>query len=175
MTTDLQYPIGRFARPPEVTDAAFVAAVDVIAGLPRAMRSAVGGLSDSQLDTPYRPGGWTVRQLVHHVADSHMQAYGRCKLAMTEDAPTIRPYDEKRWAELEDSAGPIEASLGILDGLHARWVALLRGLPPNGAGPAFHHPETGPWRVKEAVLLYGWHSAHHLAQITALRTRSGWR
>jgi hypothetical protein len=179
VTTDLRYPIGRFQRPAEVTDAAFADAVNVIAGFPTAMRAAVAGLSDQQLDTPYRPGGWTVRQVVHHVADSHMQAYARCKLAMTEDNPTIRPYDEKRWAELVDSTGPIEGSLGILRGLHERWVALLRGRPGAGSGPGrertFEHPETGEWRVEQLALLYGWHSAHHLAHITGLRERSGWR
>jgi DinB superfamily len=175
VTTDLRYPIGRFQRPAQVTDAAFAEAVGVLDVLPGAMRSAVAGLSASQLDTPYRPGGWTVRQVVHHVADSHMQAYGRCKLAMTEDGPTIRPYDEKLWAELVDSRSPVDGSLGILDGLHERWVALLRELPPGGTGRVFRHPETGPWRVDEVALLYGWHSAHHLAHITTLRDRSGWR
>ncbi|HWZ59082.1 MAG TPA: putative metal-dependent hydrolase [Gemmatimonadaceae bacterium] len=175
MTTDLRYPIGRFQRSAQVTDTALAAAVDTIAAFPGAMRAAVAGLSASQLDTPYRPGGWTVRQVVHHVADSHMQAYTRCKLAFTEDEPTIRPYDESAWAELVDSTGPIDGSLGILDGLHGRWVPLLRSLTPSAAARTFRHPETGLWRLDEAVLHYAWHSAHHLAHVTGLRERSGWR
>jgi DinB superfamily len=173
-STDLRYPIGRFARPAEVTDDAFRGAVGVLAELPGAMRAAVQGLSAAQLDTPYRPDGWTVRQVVHHVADSHMQAYGRCKLALTEDAPTIRPYDEKRWAGLVDSTGAVECSLGILQGMHERWVALLRGIPASERARVFQHPESGVWRVDQVAMLYGWHSAHHLAHITGLRERSGW-
>jgi DinB superfamily len=174
-TTDLRYPVGRFERPAEVSEAAFSDAVGVLTGLPGAMRSAVAGLSPSQLDTPYRPDGWTVRQVVHHVADSHMQAYGRVKLALTEEGPTIRPYDEKGWAGLVDSAEPVDVSLGILDGLHRRWVALLRGLSPADRARILHHPETGTWRVEQVALLYRWHSSHHLAHITGLRERSGWR
>jgi hypothetical protein len=174
-TTDLRYPVGRFERPAEVSDAAFGDAVRTLTGFPDAMRSAVAGLSPGQLDTPYRPDGWTVRQVVHHVADSHMQAYGRVKFALTEEGPTIRPYDEKRWAGLVDSAEPVDVSLGILDGLHRRWVALLRGLSPADRARILHHPETGTWRVEQVALLYGWHSAHHLAHITGLRERSGWR
>jgi DinB superfamily len=175
VTTDIRYPIGRFARPAQVTDKALSDAVDVLASLPAKMRSAVAGLSASQLDTPYRSDGWTVRQVVHHVADSHMNAYIRCKLALTEDEPTIRPYDEARWAELVDSDTSIDDSLAVLDGLHGRWVALLRGLKPGEAARTLVHPESGVWGVDQLVLLYGWHSAHHLAHITELRTRSGWR
>jgi hypothetical protein len=158
-----------------MTETTLAEAVDVLAALPGAMRAAVAGLSAAQLDTPYRPGGWTVRQVVHHVPDSHMNAYMRCRLALTEDEPTIRPYDEKAWAELSDSTGPIDGSLAILDGLHGRWVALLRGLPPVALARSFRHPETGLWRVDEVTALYAWHSAHHLAHITSLRERSGWR
>lgn len=174
MTTDLRFPIGRFARPTVVTDDAFQDAIGVLDGFPTAMRSAVAGLSAAQLDTPYRPDGWTVRQVVHHVADSHSQAFGRCKFALTEERPTIRPYDEKRWAALVDSTGPVEASLGILGGLHQRWVALLRGIPVGERSRVFEHPESGEWRVDQVTMLYAWHSAHHLAHITGLRERSGW-
>lgn len=174
-TIDLRFPIGRFARPDAVPDDAFRDAVDVLEALPGAMRSAVTGLSATQLDTPYRPDGWTVRQVVHHVADSHMQAYGRCKLALTEEDPTIRPYEEKLWAALVDSTGPVDASLGILGGLHERWVALLRGTSVSERSRVFRHPETGPWRVDQVTMLYAWHSAHHVAHIMGLRERSGWR
>jgi DinB superfamily len=175
VTTDLRYPIGRFARLEQVADAAFDEAIGVLAALPGAMRAAVAGLTESQLDTPYRPGGWTVRQVVHHVPDSHMQAYTRCKLALTEGEPTIRPYDETAWAELVDSTGPIDGSLAILEGLQGRWVALLRGLPPGARARTFRHPESGVWRIDQVVMLYGWHGAHHLAHVTGLRERSGWR
>jgi len=173
--TDLRYPVGRFERPAEVSDAAFTQAVDTLAALPGKMRAAVAGLTATQLDTPYRPGGWTVRQVAHHVPDSHMQAYTRVKFALTEAEPTIRPYDEAAWAKLVDSTGPIEGSLAILDGLQGRWVALLRGLSPADRARTFRHPESGVWRIEQATLLYGWHSAHHLAHIAGLRERSGWR
>jgi hypothetical protein len=173
-TTDLRYPIGRFARPDAVTDDAFGDALRVLTEFPGAVRSAVGKMSAAQLDTPYRPDGWTVRQVVHHVADSHMQAYGRTKLALTEEAPMIRPYNEKLWAALADSTGPIDCSLGILDGMHQRWVALLRGTSPGDRSRVFNHPESGQWRVDQVTLLYAWHSKHHLAHITGLRERSGW-
>jgi hypothetical protein len=175
MTTDLRYPIGRFQRPTQLTDTAFADAIVALAALPAQLRSTVAGLSASQLDTPYRPDGWTVRQVVHHVADSHMNAYLRVKSALTEEDPTIRPYDEKRWAEQVDSARPIDGSLAILDGVHDRWVALVRDLPPAARARTFQHPESGAWRVDQAIALYAWHGAHHQAHVNGLRERSGWR
>ena len=175
MTLDFSYPIGKFA--PIAPSSAEVrrAAIDDIAALPRTMRDAVAGLGDAQLDTPYRPGGWTVRQLVHHVADSHMNGLIRLKLALTEDNPTIKPYDEKTWASLADARMPIAVSLAILDNLHARWDAVNRSLTPADFLRTFYHPEMQQTLTIDAqVQLYGWHSRHHVAHITSLRLRQGW-
>jgi hypothetical protein len=152
------------------------AAIDEIAALPGRMREAVAGLGDIQLDTPYRPGGWTVRQVVHHVPDSHVHAYIRLKLALTEDSPTIKPYDEKTWAQLADSRLPVEVSLTLLDSVHARWVALCRDLKASDWARTFNHPEypEGPRTIDWLVQVYAWHSNHHLAHITSLRKREGW-
>lgn len=174
-TIDLSYPIGRFAAVTPGTADVRRAAIADIAALPRHMRDAVAGLNDAQLDTPYRPGGWTVRQLVHHVADSHMNAFMRLKLALTEETPTIKPYDEKSWAALADARLPIGISLALLDNLHARWDAIYRELTPTQFDRTFFHPET-----QEQLTLdlhaqhYAWHSKHHVAHITALRQREGW-
>jgi hypothetical protein len=151
-------------------------AIEEIAALPGRMREAVAGLGDIQLDTPYRPGGWTVRQVVHHVPDSHVHAYIRLKLALTEDAPTIKPYDEKTWAMLADSRLPVEVSLTLLDSIHARWVALCRNLKASDWARTFNHPEypEGPRTIDWLVQVYAWHSNHHLAHITSLRKREGW-
>jgi hypothetical protein len=151
-------------------------AIDEIAALPKRMREAVSGLTDAQLDTPYRPGGWTVRQVVHHVPDSHVNAYIRLKLALTEEAPTIKPYDEKTWAMLADSRLPVEISLTLLDSVHARWVALCRDLNASDWARTFNHPEypEGPRTIDWLVQVYAWHSNHHLAHITSLRKREGW-
>lgn len=174
--TDLRYPVGKFHRPDHVAAGDWESAIDAIAALPKAMRDVVAGLTAEQLETPYRPSGWTVRQVVHHVPDSHLQAYTRCKLALTEDEPTIKPYDEARWAELPDTAGtPVSTSLALLDALHERWVVLLRGLPESARARTFRHPETGVWRIDTLVMLYAWHGQHHLSHITRLRERSGWR
>lgn len=176
MTSDLSYPIGRFQRPAAVSDAAFVAAVDAIRRLPGALRQAVDGWTSEQMATPYRPGGWTATQVVHHVADSHMQAYGRCKMALTAEVPVITPYDEARWATLADTAAtPVAVSLTLLDALHQRWTTLLVSLTPEGKARTFRHPETGVWRVEDVALLYAWHGAHHLGHVTGLAERSGWR
>jgi len=174
MERDLRYPIGPF-NPAPPSDSMRRAAMADIAGLPQQMRSAVSGLTEAQLDTPYRPGGWTVRQVVHHVADSHMNAFIRLRLALTEDRPTIKPYDEKLWAELRDMRLPVDPSLVILDGLHRRWSDLLSGLSDADYERTFVHPEHGraltlDWLAQN----YGWHSRHHVAHITALRTREGW-
>jgi hypothetical protein len=175
MTLDLSYPIGRFT--PTTPSSAEVrrAAIDDIAALPRNMRAAVAGLGDSQLDTPYRPGGWTVRQLVHHVADSHMNGLIRLKLALTEDNPSIKPYDEKTWAALADAQLPVDVSLAILDNLHARWDAVNRSLTPSDFLRTFYHPEMQQTLTLDTqVQLYGWHSRHHVAHVTSLRLREGW-
>lgn len=174
--TDLRYPIGKYAPLADVDDAQRRAWIGDIAATPAALRAAVTGLSDEQLDTPYRPGGWTVRQLVHHVPDSHVNAYVRFKLALTEDEPIVKPYMEDRWAELPDStATPTEVSLGFLEMLHARWVTLLRAMSPEDFRRGYRHPEYG--RVvplSEVLGLYSWHGRHHVAHVTALRERNGW-
>ena len=137
--------------------------------------SAVAGLDDSQLDTPYRPGGWTVRQTVHHVGDSHMNSFIRCRLALTETEPTIRPYDQVTWAELPDMRTvPVGVSLQLIEALHTRWVAMLRGLQPADFDRTFRHPEVGVMTMSRNIALYAWHGRHHVAHITSLRERMGW-
>jgi len=173
--TDLRYPIGRFSYEGPPTEQQKQQFIDEIARTPENLKSAINGLSSVQLDTPYRPGGWTVRQVVHHLPDSHMNSYTRFKLALTEDEPTIKPYAEDRWAELEDTRStPIETSLTLLDSLHARWVALLRSLTPEQWKRNFRHPELGPMSLEKTLALYAWHGRHHVTQITSLRERSGW-
>jgi hypothetical protein len=136
---------------------------------------AVDGLDEEQLDTPYRPGGWTVRQVVHHLADSHINAFVRFRLGLTEDQPTIKPYDEKLWAELADCRNaPVEMSLSLLEGLHQRWVMLLTGMSDSDYARTIHHPESGILRLDTYLATYGWHSRHHVAHITNLRERLGW-
>jgi DinB superfamily len=174
MTVDLSYPVGRFDRTATWTPASRRAAIDAIAALPADMRQAVAGLSDAQLDTPYRPGGWTVRQLVHHVADSHMNGYIRTKLALTETNPTIKPYEQDGWAALPDSKLPIALSLSILDAVHERWTTIWHSLADSDFVRTFVHPELGPLTLDTHVHLYGWHSRHHVAHITGLRQREGW-
>ena len=171
----LQYPVGRFSEPSTVTPAMRGAAIDEIAGLPSAMRAAVDGLTVAQLETPYRDGGWTVRQVVHHVADSHMHAYIRVKFALTEESPTIRPYDEAAWSLLPDVAAiPIDVSLSLIDGIHTRWVSCLRGTEASQFRRPFVHPELGPQPVDLSLLRYAWHGRHHVAHITSLRSRMEW-
>jgi len=174
MAEDLSFPVGRFDRHAAITPDMRGRAIDTIAGLPAAMRAAVNGLSDAQLDTPYRPGGWTVRQVVHHVADSHMNGYIRAKLALTEDTPTIKPYDQDTWASLPDVRLPIDVSLGLLDGLHHRWTTIWRAVTPAQFGRTFLHPEIGALTLDAHLQLYAWHSRHHVAHITGLRTRESW-
>jgi len=149
-------------------------AITVIAELPMRVRAAVAGLTGAQLDTPYRPGGWTVRQVVHHVADSHTNAFIRLKVALTEDQPTIKPYDQDAWSALADMRLPIDVSLVLLDGLHARWVALYRSLAPSAFARVFHHPEIGVVTLDGQLQMYAWHSRHHVAHITSLRQREDW-
>ena len=171
---DPRCPIGKYSRAAaNLTDRA--GSIATLAALPENLRSAVQGLSDSQLDTPYRDGGWTVRQLVHHVADSHMNAYIRIRLALTEDWPTIKPYDEKAWAELPDArTAPVQSSLEVIDGLHNRWATLLRSLSEEQWQRGYNHPVNGRQTIAEAVALYDWHSRHHVAHITELRKRMSW-
>jgi len=175
MPPDPRYPIGPFTyRGPGSAEQRSVW-ISEIAAAPEQLRSAVQGLSDAQLDTPYRDGGWTVRQVVHHVPDSHLNAYVRFKLALTEDHPTIRPYDEKRWAQLTDArAGSILVSLDMLDALHERWGRLLRSLGPAEFGRTLNHPESGVLDLDLLTAHYAWHGRHHTAHVTALRQRRGW-
>jgi hypothetical protein len=175
-TTDLRYPVGQFEMPQAITPELRTRGIDLIAALPARIREAVAGLADPQLDTPYRPGGWTVRQVVHHLADSHLNSYVRMKLALTEQSPTITPYDEKAWADLPDMRLPIDVSLGILDGLHARWDLLFRSLQPSDFARTFLHPEypDAPRTIEWVVQQYAWHSRHHVGHVTSLRQREGW-
>ena|SRR5688572_30067876 len=162
----LRYPVGKAPRITELDSATRTRLIDTIARTPEQYRSLVAGLSDAQLDTPYRPGGWTIRQVVHHVPDSHMNAYIRMKLAVTEDTPTIRTYQEDRWAELpEAKSGPVELSLTLLAALHSRWVAFLRALPAPEFRKTYVHPELGNVTLDEAIGLYEWHCRHHAAHI----------
>ena len=172
---ELRYPIGKFHRPESITETQRSKFIDELATAPGRLRRAIHGLTPTQLDTPYRPGGWTLRQVVHHVPDSHMNSYIRFKLALTEDVPTIKAYKEDLWAELADSRNtPIETSLTLLDTLHERWVFLLRSLKDEDWQRQYRHPELGPVRLDVTLALYAWHSAHHTAHITSLRKRNGW-
>jgi len=172
---DASYPIGKFEMPKEVTAARRQKAIEEIALTPEKMRAAVKGLNDSQLDTPYREGGWTVRQLVHHVPDSHLNAYVRLKLALTEENPTIKPYDQEAWAKLADSkSAPIEVSLALLTSVHDRWDRIWRSLKPEQFVRTLIHPESGERTVDWLLFLYEWHGKHHTAHITELRKKKGW-
>ncbi len=173
--THLRYPIGTFHYEGPLTEDQKQKCLDDIEQTPAKLRAAVKGLSDRQLDTPYRPEGWTVRQLTHHVPDSHLNAYIRFKLALTEDEPTIKPYAEDRWAQLPDTqATPVEVSLLMLDSLHTRWMKLLRSLKPEDWKRTFRHPELGLVPLEKNLALYAWHGRHHVAHITALRERNSW-
>ncbi len=174
--TDLRYPIGKFERRDELNADERRTMIDTIAAAPSRMREAVSGLSDAQLDTPYRDGGWTVRQVIHHVPDSHLNAYIRLKLALTEEDPLIRPYDEALWAGLPDTQQtPVEVSLTLLESLHARWVTLLRSLEDSDFRRTLRHPEhSGILTLDWLVSMYAWHSRHHVAHVTSLRERMGW-
>ncbi len=173
--TDLRYPIGKFHYEGPPTEDQKKKLLDDVEQTPAKLRAAVKGLSDDQLNTPYRPEGWTVRQVVHHVPDSHLNAYIRFKLALTEEEPTIKPYAEDRWAQLADTQStPVEVSLAMLDSLHTRWMKLLRSLKPEEWKRTFRHPELGLMPLEKNLALYAWHGRHHVAHITALRERSGW-
>lgn len=170
---DPRYPIGRF-EPTMIDRAKRSDYIQTYSELPRRLADAVGGLTDEQLDTPYRDGGWSLRQTVHHLADSHVNGFIRVKFALTEDGPTIMPYDEACWAELPDKSLPVDASLKILDGVHVRLTALLRSLSDEQFERTYVNPESGPWTVDAFIALYAWHSRHHTAHITSTRERNGW-
>jgi hypothetical protein len=171
----LRYPIGGPPRAESFTRQQRSAAIEGLRQLPPSLRSAVAPLSGQQLETPYRPGGWTVRQLVHHVADSHINSYVRVRLALTEDWPTIKPYSEALWAELEDArAAAVPASLDLLQALHARWVLLFESLDEQGWKRGYVHPENGRQSLEQAAVLYDWHGRHHTAHVTRLSARMGW-
>jgi uncharacterized damage-inducible protein DinB len=174
-TMDPRFPIGKYHAPADVTPAMREQAIREIAETPQKLRAAVNGLNDAQLDTPYRDGGWTVRQVVHHVPDSHMNAYVRWRLALTETEPTIKPYAEAEWANLEDAANaPIEVSLKLMEPLHERWVRLLRSLKQEDFARTFRHPDHGVRSLDWMLFLYAWHGKHHTAHITELRKQRGW-
>lgn len=173
--TDLRYPIGRYTPPATITFEQVQQWVGDLEAFPHHLRTAVEGLSDEQLDTTYRSGGWTLRQVVHHVADSHLNSIIRFKWAMTEQEPTIKAYFEDRWATLGDYQLPIAVSLHMIDAIHTRLVALLRSMTASDFDRIFHHPEmTKPVRLAWNVGLYAWHGKHHLAHITTTIDREGW-
>jgi len=172
---DLSYPIGKFQRPEHVTPAMRVEFIAQVGAAPEMLRAAVESLNDDQLDTPYRPGGWTVRQVIHHVADSHMHSNIRMRFALTQVEPAIMSYQESVWAELPDARNaPVEISLVLLENLHHRWVALLKSLSDADYARTFRHPELGLMRLDTNLALYAWHGRHHTAHITRLRDRMGW-
>lgn len=173
--SDPRYPVGKFHFEGPLSEPAREAFIAEIASTPAGLRAAVEDLTAAQLDTPYREGGWTVRQVIHHLPDSHMNAYVRFKLALTEDEPTIKPYAEDRWAELSDTkATPVEVSLTLLDSLHHRWVTLLGSLAPGDWKRNFRHPQLGVVSLEKNVALYAWHGRHHVAHVTELRKRMHW-
>ena len=176
MSDPLRFPVGEFQPRPRLREDERIACIDAIASLPAALRDATADLDNSQLDTVYREGGWTLRQVVHHVADSHVNSYCRFKLTMTEDVPTIRTYDEVTWADLPDgSSAPIELSLDIIDAIHRRWTVFLRDVDPESwKRRRLNHPEHGEMRFDTLLDMYAWHGRHHVAHITSLRGRMGW-
>jgi uncharacterized damage-inducible protein DinB len=175
MSEDLRYPIGKFVPPVEIAERQREALISEIEILPANLRKSVAKLDDEQLDTPYRENGWTIRQLVHHLPDSHMNSYARFRLALTEDSPTIKPYREDAWANLPDArSAPVELSLNLLEALHGRWVILLRAMSEDQFTRVFEHPEVGQMSLACALALYAWHGRHHLAHIKSLRSRRGW-
>ena len=174
---DPRYPVGKFQRPEPgpLPEGELAFAISAIAELPSQLRNAVAGLDTAQINTPYRDGGWTVRQVISHIADSHMMAFSRVRLALTEDWPTVLAYNEKAFAELHDSlAAPIEWSLELIESLHARWVMMLQSLSPEQWQRGFKHLERGSSTIEHATLLYAWHCRHHLAHITHLRAAKDW-
>ena len=176
LSMDLSYPIGKFDFKVPVAPESRPQLIAVIAEAPAQFRKAVAGLDDRQLNSPYRPDGWAVRQVIHHVPDSHMNAYIRFRLALTEDSPTIKPYEQAKWAELRDAkTAPVEVSLELIDGLHQRLSDLLRSFSEDDFARTFRHPELGVVRLDTNLALYAWHGRHHAAHITGLRDRMGWK
>jgi hypothetical protein len=173
-THDPRYPIGKFVAPETITPEDRRYALVSLAEMPELLRDAIRGLKREQVDTPYRDGGWTVRQVVHHIADSHMTAFFRLRKALTEDWPTVEGYNEASFATLHDITAPVEWSLELVEGVHARWVMLLQSLTDDQWQRGFNHAERGKMNIEFATLLYAWHSRHHLAHITHLRTARGW-
>jgi len=172
---DPRYPVGKFSPPQGPVPASErTQFLNQVAEAPAKLRAAVQGLTDAQLDTPYRDGGWTPRQVVHHVADSHMNAFIRFKLGLTEDNPTIKPYLEHLWADLADQKLPIAVSLPIVDNVHERWVAVIRSMKETDWARTFNHPELGMQRLDRALAMYAWHGRHHVAHVTELRGQKGW-
>lgn len=170
--TNPRFPIGEFRQPDALSDAQRAAAIEKLNAVPAALRAAVAGMSEAQLDSTYRAGSWTLRQVVHHVADSHVNSYTRFRLALTEDHPRIKAYDEKKWAELDDAREmPVEVSLQLLDALHSRWVALLRSLKPADFDRTIDHPENGTMTIDQLLAMYAWHGEHHVAHIRLARER----
>lgn len=175
MEEDLRYPIGRFEPRENPTSDDIQDWIEDIEALPRMLREAVEDLSEEQLDTPYRPGGWMLRQIVHHLGDAHLNAYVRFKLALTEDQPTVKPYEESLWAEMADYRQvPVETSLALIDAVHAKWLAVLRAMAPEDFKRQFMHPVSGPTPLSRALDLYSWHGRHHLAQVTTTIERNRW-
>lgn len=172
--SDERYPIGKFAPVQQLSAADRVAAIEQIAAAPANFRRAVAGLDDAQLDTPYRTGGWTVRQVAHHLPDSHMNAYMRFKWGLTEDTPAIKTYEEKDWAETPETRAPVAFSLDLLTSLHERWVTLLRGMRPADFSRTIKHPDWGSPSLDFLLAQYAWHGRHHTAHVTSLRQRKGW-
>jgi hypothetical protein len=175
MSEDLRFPMGKFDSTQEVNSEMRSGFIQTIEVLPYKFRQAVKGLNNEQIDTPYRPEGWTVRQLVHHIADSHINSFCRFKLGLSEDTPTIKPYDEASWAEMADSKNaPIDLSLNMIDGVHARWALLLKSMSDADFDRNINHPERGSMSLNSMLSLYDWHSKHHTAHVTKLRERNNW-
>jgi uncharacterized damage-inducible protein DinB len=171
---DPRYPIGKFEMPAHVTPQRRAEAIDEIASTPKKLRAAVAGLNDAQLDTPYRDGGWSVRQVVHHVPDSHMNAFIRLRLALTENNPTIKPYEESEWAKLADAKLPLAVSQTLLDALHERWDVVWRSLKESDYARPVIHPDSGQKNIDWLLFIYEWHGKHHTAHITHLRKQKSW-
>lgn len=171
---DLRYPIGDFERHSEISPELREEFINTIEILPQKLREAIEDLSEEQLETPYRPEGWTVRQTVHHVADSHMNMFIRLRLGLTEDNPTIKPYAEDEWSKLADAKMPLDVSFKIIEGVHARLTVMLKSLTDEQFKRKLIHPDSGEWTVEAMLGLYDWHSKHHTAHITKLRERNQW-
>lgn len=174
MSEDLSFPIGKYDKDSEISPEQRKQFIREIAELPNNLREAVKDLSDEQIDTPYRPEGWTARQVIHHVGDSHMNSFIRFKLALTEDNPTIRPYAEDLWAQSAEYQMPVDVSLDLIDSIHRRWTTLLESMSNEDFARTLNHPETGAWTLENLLGMYVWHGNHHTAHINNLKKRNGW-